>query len=474
MGIFSKLKHAFGFGGNEFEDEEDTFGIDATVQSLSRNNDNDAGSSADRQAVPDSLTEAGDSAAEEAEPEVPLDSIFQTVVEEFNRAMPEFIGTGANADAQRRHLYDALDADVRKLLESLHSDAAERCSRRWERERRSLNNDVNAMKERLKTVGENEADKNKQLLSAERQKRALTERVHDLEAQIANLEAEKDQYELETRSLVNKLRVSNMVNEGVEIPDVTTYETRIEELNARIGELTAGIEEQTARNTSLEEEKKEVESQLSALKVKVEMSDVMINDLNKRASGALCSLKERDAEVEEYKKKLDQAVAERATVESQLNEALTNLGMAASIQSEVERIQETISKKNNKISELNTELRRRDDRINALEAEEASLRKTIESNLMQQAESEKSLRDEIARLEQQLSSTGGKEKPRAKRKPVTKISAIDEDLDNTDWLVATPPEGTSAKTSGVSDSEFGYQEPQRKNPPENSAQMSLW
>ena len=204
------------------------------------------------------------------------------------------------------------------------------------------------------------------------------------------------------------------------------------------------------------------------------MTDVMLNDLNSRASNSAKDVKQRDAEIESLKEKLKESVLRAGYLQSQLEEAQSNLEIAASIQDEVERIQETITKKNNQINELNTELRRRDDRINALEAEENSLRKTIESNLMSQAESEKSLREEIARLEQQVSVSGTKEKTRTKRKQAMKISAIDEDLDNTDWLVATPPAGTSAKTSGVSDAEFGYQEPQRKTPPENSAQMSLW
>lgn len=463
MGFFDKLKQAFGFGGNEYEEEEDTFGIDATVQPRQRRNDDE-----ERDSVPGEENVAGqpDAAPEDPEPSIPLDSIFNTVVEEFNRAMPSFIGSGVNAEAQRSHLYEALDADVKKLLESLRNDATQRCNRRWEKERRALNGDVSAMRDRLRTAEENETEKGKQLLSAERQKRALTERVHDLEAQIANLEAEKDQYELETRSLVNKLRVSNMVNEGVEIPDVTTYEKRI-------GELTDENNVLTERATALEAENKDLSSQLSALKVKSDMADVMLNDLNTRAASSAKDVQARDEQIEALRQQLSEAAEQTDELRSELDEARANLDIAASVQEDVERIRQSIAKKNSQINELNIELRHREDRINALEAEEASLRRTIESNIHNQAAGERELRDEIERLKQQLAATGVKEKNRSKRK-ATKISAIDEDLDNTDWLVATPPEGTSARTSGVSDAEFGYQEPQRKNPPENSAQMSLW
>ena len=56
-----------------------------------------------------------------------------------------------------------------------------------------------------------------------------------------------------------------------------------------------------------------------------------------------------------------------------------------------------------------------------------------------------------------------------------KISAIDETLDSTEWLIATPPKGMVAKTTGIaSDADFGYQEPPRKPTPDNAAQMSLF
>ncbi len=484
MGLFSKIKQAFGFGGNDYDDDEDTFAIDATVQPRLRNSVSEKGQ--DYSGGPAVETPADDDDMDLL-PQVPVDSIFNTVVEEFNRAMPSFIGTGANAESQRRHLLEALDGDVRLFLASLQARVQDQCNRRWERDRVKLNSELEASRMRLKSLEENETDKGRQLLSAERQKRALNERIHDLESQVADLEAEKDQYELETRSLVNKLRVSNMLNDGVEIPDVSTYETRLAELQRLLDEsrecaatlssdndaLRTQCSDLMSQNTALEASGRDLGEQLEALRVKTEMTDVMLNDLNTRAATMAREVQQRDAEIEGLREQLKDAVRQADDTQSRLDEALANLEIASSIQDEVERIQETISKKNTQISELTVEVRRRDDRINALEAEENSLRKTIETNLLAQAESEKSLREDIERLKQQL-SVSGKDKMHARRRTVPKISAIDEDLDNTDWLVATPPEGTSAKTSGVSDSEFGYQEPPRKSPPENSAQMSLW
>lgn len=497
MAILKKIKQAFGFSGSEFDDDEEIFG-DSTRHQLelesgdSVNRTGDMGTPYDRdfQDTVDTM------------PSEQIDAIFTTVVNEFNKALPNFISQGIDAETQRKFLYDALTDDCKDFLQRVQSNSLEFCNRRWERERISLNNELNNLRERQKSLEENESDKSKQLLSAERQKRALNERIHDLESQIATLEAEKDQYELETRSLVNKLRVSNMVNEGMEIPDVSTYESRIAELSSQIEKLSCDNETLTGKNDELlrineslvknsdelkasnqdaESKVKELTAsntdlsqQLENMKLKIEMTDVMLNDLNTRASTASKDAEAQSAELELLRTKLKDALQRADNTQLELDEARANLEIAASIQTEVERIQETIQTKNQLIGDLTDTVRRREDRINALEAEEASLRRTIESNLLSQAESEKNLRAEIEQLQNQLASGKAKERQRSKRKPSAKISAIDEELDNTDWLVATPPEGTNARTSGVSDSEFGYQEPQRKTPPENSAQMSLW
>ncbi len=66
---------------------------------------------------------------------------------------------------------------------------------------------------------------------------------------------------------------------------------------------------------------------------------------------------------------------------------------------------------------------------------------------------------------------------RKKNADKPKISAIDETLDSTNWLIATPPASRKAKAeadAAAAANEFGYQEPTRRQPPESPAQMLLW
>ncbi|MDE6085149.1 MAG: hypothetical protein K2G40_01945, partial [Muribaculaceae bacterium] len=439
-----------------------------------------------------------------APPPIPVYESFNTVVSIFNKAMPSFLGDSANPEVQRKKLYDGLDNDIKKYLDDVARRADDECNHRWRAQRLALEQELESMRERLNNMEESGSEKGKELLSAQRQKRAMNERIRDLESKITQLEAEKEQYELENRSLVNKLRVSNVVNEGgtysaENLADSTAYEARIIELenqikgldencnklNEKCNQLTDGAEKLSEENESLKAENtrlesdnreagikiKELNEQLEVLKIKTDMSDVMLNDLNSRASSSKHEVEERDATISSLQEELNQLRANHEITVEELAQANANLEIAAQIHSEIDKIHEILSRKNTQINDLNNELRRRDERINALEAEEKSLKHTIETNLQNQANSEKALNEEIEQLRQSSSS---RDKRNNRRKNTPHISAIDEDLDNTDWLIATPPAGKNARTPGVTDSEFGYQEPHRNNPPENSAQMSLW
>lgn len=510
MSFFSNLKRALGFGSKEYDYDEDAFGEDATVQPLVRRRKQNEEQAAEQSA---GITEQPVDPVAEDFPSVPVDTIFNTVVATFNEALPGFLGRSSNPEAQRQQLYDALDADIKTYLESLKQAATDHCSRSWERERNRIEEELRQLRDKSRSHEESAAEKNTQFLSIQRQKRALKERIHDLEGQVTALEAEKEQYQLENRSLVNKLRVSNLINDGAELPDIAEFEKRIdqakadgekqvaaakaecenliaaaktecenqvaaaktecEKLIAEKSTLEAATSEHLAQLASLQEQLRVAREQVSALTMKTEMTDVMLNDLNRRASTASHDADARLEEIETLRAGLKDALAENDNLRAELDDARTNLEIASRIQSEIERIHQLIDKKNNVINDLNEQLRRRDDRIHALEVEEKSLRSTIENNLLQQAESESRLRAEIESLGQQIAGSS-RERGKSRRRSSVKISAIDDDIDNTDWLVATPPEGTAVKTSGVPDAEFGYREPQRKTPPENSAQMSLW
>ncbi len=465
MAFFGKIKRAFGFSNDDIEEEIE--GIDATVRpyqpkTVDNSNQDDGPDVSDSDAVAERI-------AANMTNDISTDQIFSSVVKIFNDTLPDFLRAGINEDAQRKYLYESLDNSIKEYLDKVKNNAREMCRVEWENERKRLLSETSSLRDKVKSVEESSSENKRQQLSAERQKRALSERIHDLESKITELEAEKEQYELENRSLINKLRVSNVMSDL----DCDAVD--------KINELNKTVETLTHQNS-------ELNTDISQLKAKIEMSDVMINDLNARASAAQADLASREKEIEEFKANITAAQqrervlhdkftdlsAELDSTRNELEEAHSAMSVVEEIQKELDKFEDIKNSKNNQISELQLSLRKRDERIVALEVELRSLHESMESSNSKHHESEERLADEIKRLNKVIEMAGaGKESKKRKRPPV-KISAIDEDLDSTDWLVATPPEGTNARPGGVADNEFGYQEPVRKNPPENSAQMSLW
>lgn len=252
----------------------------------------------------------------------------------------------------------------------------------------------------------------KQRLSFERQKRAMSDRILDLQDQVANLEA-------------------------------------------RLSESGSGIEK------SLPGKSADYLSEIERLKIlneqfdaKSRISDNMLSQLNR---------------------KLSQATNENRELSKELEAAMH-------LQNEIPRLQEMLERKNGQIKELQSRIKADEtgdgnkgnvseseskllarihelelhvsesdslrERIKKLKADRETLRKTVETNLYNQAHSEARLRGEIKRL-------------RRKYEP----DKLESDDDR--------PRKGSRKRAQQSD-DFGYQEPERGKRDDNPAQMSLF
>lgn len=506
MSFFNSIKRAFGFGEDDFEEE---IGIDATVtprntihsESAQAKSSDDSGSAAHH---------AGD--ADATETEVNVDEIFEHVLTVFNSSLPPFIKESVDTDAQRKYLYDTLSESVKEHLDKVRDSIARRLEINKQREMTELRQQLHEAGEKARKTEESSGEWKRQQLSAERQKRAMAERIHDLENKINELQAEREQLELENKSLVNRMRVISVQDE-----DVTALRERVAELQEQLK--TAAATPAPVEGTVLSDE------EMKQLKVKQEMADSMLNELNRTAAELRCQLAAEQQRVAELTAQVEQGEKERAldaskivgyeseiknlgsqmtmltdeleSVQAELSDANDNLAMMVEIQHQLEKLEDIIGKRNARIKELQAEnesLRKRGE----MQTDEIlSLKKTIESNLLSQARSESEmqkvidgLKDELARvpvhsaepapqdnLDMPPIATPQKYRHRRnsrKSEPQVKISAIDDSLESTDWLVSTPPEGAPGIPGMFNDSDFGYHEPNHKNPPENDAQMSLW
>lgn len=598
MAFIEKIKSVFGFTNEEYELEEiETLQRDATVTPLSQRRQN----STSTQVTPnssDSVDAATGSVGKILE-EVQScpEEIFIKVVEIFNESLPVFIRESLDKEKQAKYIHDALDDSMKSYIEQLDINANARMKMRLENEQQSLRREIETLKEKTKRIEDSSVEWQEQKLSAERQKRALSERVHELEKQIDSFNAEKEQYELENKSLVNKLRAMSIQDSDIETlrNDNEALRQEIKALKENVSptivpavdqetlkqleDLKNSVEDLTAQKESFTRERNNLSNDIIVLKKKCEISDAMINDLNQKASSAKLALSEKETQYQELQAKyealiansgestlleqqlaetqeivqqksaaldaiqenLDSANAELQRVNSELHNETAKVQQLAEelrhakeelsqnencdaaneisardtqieqLQSELSAVKAELSEakeeveecrsslttfeeslikidqinetRQNKITELQQQLKENEETLeattkriteqNALlskrESEIATLKATIDNNLKLQAASETLLREEIDRLRKSNETT-----PRQRRKKVTEISSIDDSLDDTNWLVSTPPEGTNARPGGVSDAEFGYQAPQHREEPNNPAQMSLW
>lgn len=278
-------------------------------------------------------------------------------------------------------------------------------------------------------------------LSAERQKRALNGRIADMERQIRDLEAEREQLQLENSSMVNRLR-------GASMPVVS---------HADGGEIRRLNEE----NAKLRNELNNVKRQLTA-------AERRVNELG----GADAPTKEELTRLENRLKDL-----------TALNEAT---------EKETGRLTELLSIAESSNKELGERLTAANIRADRLEEQVTQLNKTIETNLTDHALAEEEYRREIKRLTALVNqhndmSQAPKKRGRKKKNeqpaaetpsllpeaPVVKISAIDELMDNTDWFAAPEP-GPRIKDPEVMES-FGYKEqPKKPNKKIDENQLTLF
>lgn len=551
MSFFNGLKKAFGFGEDDLDEEVE--GIDARVtpyrrrDEAERSQEDAVGASADASV---SLSDAARDAAQphaaepsalEAPAAVSPDVIFEAVVKIFNEALPQFLGESVDEKRQREYLYRALDGSMKSYLEQVAADARRHCGEQFEGERRSLHQEIESLREKARQEENGLEELKKQQLSAERQKRALSEKVHELEKLTATLQAENEQYMLENKSLLNKIRLTSVtasVAEGAN-DETEALAAKIEELNALVASqkaqneaLQAELEAQKAaaevRDAELEAQKAAAEAATSeAVKAETDALKEAAEKADREAKENMMALDSNRRKLTAVTEQLQTATAEVEHLREQLEEANENLRIVEDLNEKMKKLEEThlryeaekrtlrdqllaqkeeLAKRDEEKRTYDEVIAMKDNRIRTLEDQAGSLRKTIENNLYEHARTEGVLREEIERLnnrryqlkeEKQEASAAepspadtpapadapvaapaedaakeAKPKSRRGRKPKMKISAIDESITDTDWLVASPP----AKKKGEAEDapEFGYHEPEHRLTPEHPAQMSLW
>lgn len=552
MSFFNGIKRAFGFS----EDEEYVNSHDEIEDEAQYNNISEP-------SVP--VVDIQNDEIENLSIEVKTQELFDGVIKVFNDALPEYYKSCLNIEEQRKYIYNNLDDSLKTYLVNARKEATQLSEKKWQIQSNAHRNELQALQEQVKMLEMQQGEAKKLQLSAERQKRALSERVHDLESQVASFEAEKEQYQLENSCLVNKLKVANVkdgeledlrkeiadlqmkllqarngdtepVNEELQTR-VKEAEIQIENKDKTIAELNALQEElkvqlneiQTKLNASeceiskkdslisevqadllkattqneqlldaidnlkkqleeantdsaqeqllqeqdvlknkieiLEKENMQLADSVQQLETKTEMAETMVANQSKNATDAIEKLAIANArieeiseekvnaekEIDELKTKLQLANEELAGAQAELDEVRSNLSIIDEIEEQIRKFEEIKKKKDIQIAELK-------DKIAQYESETVVLREKV---------------DELTKVAEQK-NTFDESNFIINNNTEVKISAIDDSLDDINWLEPGPPKTPNKKQPIENEETFGYKAPVKKVQPENDAQMSLF
>lgn len=476
MSFFKAIKRSLGFSGDD-ADEENGLYADTTD-----NDSADAPAETAKRRPEQTTTEAEAPTTVEFDPSV-RESIFVKVVEVFNSALPDFLQRSVDPDAQRKLLVEALDSDTRAYVDSLLGAAEASCRRRWEERQAALTTELETARQKSAEIERKISETRQQQLSADRQKRALSDRVHDLEANLARLEAEREQFELENRSLVNRLKVA-----GVQTDDLEAQRNEIETLRARIAELEKNPAEAAAPELeNLRAQVAEMTEGIAALKEQQRVADELLSDQRERTGAAEAALEETRAQLADTTARLDEANSQLEDERKQLAEATSELDGFKELSEKMEEIDRALSSREAKIKQQKKTIAARD-------AEVESLRQTIAENLRLQAEREKALQAETEALRAEIeqiktqakpyispaneSSVAAEEPPTEESAPIiseSDLSDIEKTFESEEWFTKTPPAETPSMRPPEADADFGYHPPKRRNTQSNHPdQLSLF
>ncbi|MDE6284016.1 MAG: hypothetical protein K2L97_08520 [Muribaculaceae bacterium] len=457
MGFFDSIKKAMGFSDAD-NDELEVDGIDATVtpirqrvhmsapQNVASDRSADNAGSPERRETPEIAVARDVEVSEGAD----VSMIFEGVVRIFNEALPAFLSDSVDPGRQRKLLYDSLDSSVKQYFDRLEKNVERKVSIRYQSESNRLHEQIEELRIKARKEEEGNSNARNLQLSAERQKRALSERVHELEKQLATIEAENEQFILENKSMANKLRLASMADsdidescqeilnresqltareEAIKVKE-ENLEKRLSELEslevARIAQIEAGSARETADKAETDDRIAHLEAEIASLKeallqaaAKDELSQAMVNDLNSRAAKARQTAADKTQEAETLRCKLDASIDQVNQLTSKLSKAQEDLKVVREVQSQVEQLEarqrageaenrrqkdelmekdELLRAKDSDLLAKNTSLRFKDETIRRLEDQADSLRKAVEAAQFEKAQTESALRSEIERL----------------------------------------------------------------------------
>lgn len=359
MSIFKKTFRALGFGKDDEQESHVYTAKDISV-ATSRNTLTPA--------TPDKTQENNNTTNDEAMPDILLDK----VVELINSSFPDFVRSCIDIQSEKKYVSQQLDDSFKEYIAHINKVATERSEANIQASRKQLESDMNALQQKTAELEKQKTDIKNAQLSAERQKRALNEKVQDLESRIATLEADKEQYELENKSLLNKLKVAGVKQQ------------ELDDAQEEINRLLSSIQELKTKGIVPESTLQEIAEKSAAIEALQERIQYLSNE-NDELSTCIKTLNQEKEQLnntlnakESLTKQLSDEIAELV---NQQEEATRNLATAQADKEAYTMLQTSLEESRKHCTELESALQEmRAEEMNNRNALESATRNLSEAN----------------------------------------------------------------------------------------------
>ena len=366
MGFFNKLKSALGYSDSEYDEDDELDGFspahrtpyvnpfkkDETMPDLS-----DLEQPAE--AAPTAVAEVKSAPVAEVEEKLP-DGVFDGIITIINGNLPEFVRDCIDIEKERKAVSVAMGPKFRDYVLNLRRTSLEEARTQWIDERNALTGKLAQSNQRADEAVRKASEIKDRLMSEERQRRAIVERSHDLEARIADLEAQHEQEQLQNKGLLNKIKVMQLqvTDSQKDAEEITLLNKLINDQRTRLAkivDLEAQIAELNAENDSLKRQLDEMQQSAEAQEIadeyksKMEVANALINELRSTAAA-------KEQEAKALSEKLVVATNEITGLQDDLKAAQEELEIAAEIQEKIEQFEVIKERKDAEIRNLRNQL----------------------------------------------------------------------------------------------------------------------
>lgn len=284
-------------------------------------------------------------------PEAFLTSIIAIV----NANLPQIVKDCIDIEAEKKAITQSLGSHFKGAIDDIHKAAVTQANAAWDKDRA----DITAKLSQATQAAEDSsrrADEAKQKCQIEESKRkALKEQAASLEQRVHTLEAEHEQYVIENKSLLNKMKVMQVYAD-----DAATYKDLAEQnekaLAALRSELDTKQKEIDDAKSLADQAMHDATEASKNAKEAIDASKKELDDARKEIEDAKLDAAVAREETAKGKAELEAKVAEIDALKAELAEANINLEMMAEIERRLEHVEEFKAQKNNETKELKAQI----------------------------------------------------------------------------------------------------------------------